>query len=158
MIPISIPVKRHLNSQPIYHLIYLTRHAEGLWSFLDSLAMARPDWLAAMPKDDDAAEQDLFSIAGIEIDSPSDLMRKQAQKEQLETIPILKKNILSVAESRGQFKLVDNIAATFKGVTAIAAEKNVRAAINELIGERKILLVDKDKNAKIQRNLYSLTD
>jgi three-Cys-motif partner protein len=152
MTAITIPVRRKLERQAVYHLIFLTRHSEGVWSFVDSLGVARPDWLAAMPDDPDQSEPDLFSEADVALYSATAAaeMRRKAVEEQASTVVRLTENISAIASSNPQFRLIDYQLEVFAGVLGVATEKQVSAAIREL--QDRITLVT--NNRRVQRRTY----
>jgi three-Cys-motif partner protein len=154
MASISVPVRKKLEHQPIYHLVFLTRHPEGVYSFADSLAAARPDWLEAMPNAPDLTDEDLFTGAGVTLDGATlaAQMKRQALREQADSVTHLAANILNLAASGKRFRVIDHLPVVLDGVLGIATEKQLRAALNGLVKEKRITLVTKD--SRIQRNLY----
>jgi hypothetical protein len=156
MRPITVPVKRKLEHQPIYHLIFLTRHPEGVWSFADSLGAARPDWLEAMPDGPDLSEPDLFTGIDVVLDGATlaAKMRRQALKEREDSVARLTANIKAVAASGKRFRVVDHVGEVLEGVLGVATEKQVRAALRGLVNSGQLTRVVKDKRSRIQRDVY----
>lgn len=150
---IVIPVAKKLGHQPIYHLIFLSRHPEGLWSFADSIAVSRPDWIAAMPDDPDLSEEDLFSGRDVILDDATlaAKMRRDAIKEQKNTVPKLVKNIAAIAAVNKRFRIIDHISEVFGDVLGVATEKQVRVAINELLKDK---IAMEEKHKQLQRRIY----
>ena len=53
MLQVTVPVRRRMHHQPIYHLVFLTRSQYGLWVFADALGKARQAWLRLLGTVDD---------------------------------------------------------------------------------------------------------
>jgi hypothetical protein len=150
----AIPVRKKLENQPIYHLIFLTRHSEGLWSFADSLGAARPNWLEAMPPEPDLSEPDLFAGTDVVLDGVTlaAQMRRDALRDQAGTVTQLVSNIGDVARAGRPFRVIDHLGEVLAGVLGVAREKQIREALNELVEMGQIKLIEKGK--RLQRNWY----
>lgn len=116
---VTVPVKRRVGHQPVYHLVFLTRSPFGIWVFADAIARARREWLEAMgPEEDDA----LFSYDGV----MADVLAQEQEKAR----ECVRKNLRNVVAHRNRVKLVDEVWSVFEGVYGLANDTTVRAALS----------------------------
>jgi three-Cys-motif partner protein len=123
MLHVTVPVRRRMNQQPIYHLVFLTRSQYGLWVFADALGKARQAWLrvlGAMDDDDDASGM-LFT--------PADDMEWLIESEAARATAVIMQNLRALAGRRGRFKLVDHALEVYGDVYGIATDSSVAAAL-----------------------------
>jgi three-Cys-motif partner protein len=134
MLQVTVPVRRRLHQQPVYHLVFLTRSPYGLWVFGDALGTARQAWLRAIGKLDDDAEAQgtLFSSS----DSMQWLIDGEKQRAQ----KIIEANVRSLVGSVGSFRLVDRTLAVFGEAYGIATESTVTAAVRTLEASGELLI------------------
>lgn len=120
---VTVPVRRRMHHQPVYHLVFLTRSPYGLWVFADALGKARKRWLEAIGRmaDDDEMEGTLFSR--------SDDMQWLIEAEAGRAEQVVEENILRVARQAGSFRLLDRAEEVFGTVYGIATESTVTAAV-----------------------------
>ncbi|MDR2565378.1 MAG: three-Cys-motif partner protein TcmP [Bifidobacteriaceae bacterium] len=152
---IVVPVRKRIDHQPIYHLIFLTRHTEGLWSFADCLGAAWPEWVEAMAREPDRSQPDLFNGAGVTLEGATlrAQLKRDALRQQAESAAAVEANIRRIAATGQKFRLVDHVAEVFADVLGIAREKQARSAVAALLKRGEIRLVRADK--RLQRRLYS---
>ena len=142
MLQVTVPVRRRLHHQPVYHLVYLTRSKYGLWVFADALATARQVWLRAIGKldDDDEFQPALFSS--------SDSMQWLIDSEKERAQGIIEANLRSLLGSAGTFRLVDCTPAVFGEAYGIATESAVTAAIRTLETSGELLIRQAGKRVR----------
>jgi three-Cys-motif partner protein len=138
MLSITVPVRRQLRHQPVYHLVFLTRSVYGIWVFADALGKARKAWLDAVGRIGDSGPQ--LALPGM---SKADDMRRLADDEEAEAQGVVEGNLrmlLSSPRSR-PFKLVDRAADVFRGAYGIATEATVSRAVQALDMRHELITV-----------------
>lgn len=134
MLQVTIPVRRRLHYQPIYHLVFLTRSQYGIWVFADALGKARQDWLRATGRlDDDSDTQD--TLPGM---SRSNDMQQLIDSEKARAQKIIEANLRSLVRP-GPFKLVDHARQVFGDAYGVATDSAVSAAIRTLEASRQLV-------------------
>jgi three-Cys-motif partner protein len=123
---VTVPVRRRLHHQPVYHLVFLTRSPYGLWVFADALGAARQAWLRAIGRleDDEDPWEKLLSS--------SDIMEWLIGQEKASAQQTVQANLRQLAGSVGAFKLVEHAAAVFGEAYGVATEAAVAAAVRAL--------------------------
>ena len=126
---VTVPVRRRLRLQPVYHLVFLTRSEYGIWVFADALGKARQDWLKATGAlDDDSGPQ--LALPGL---SKSDDMRYLIDTEKSSAQKIVEDNLRNLARpGMKPFKLVSRAGIVFGGAYGIATDATVIAAVRAL--------------------------
>jgi three-Cys-motif partner protein len=129
MYQVTVPVRRRLRLQPVYHLVFLTRSEYGIWVFADALGKARRDWLTATGTlDDDSGPQP--ALPGL---TKSDDMKYLIDTERSRAQKIVEGNLLRIAQqNRRPFKLVNHANAVFGDAYGIATDASVLAAVRAL--------------------------
>jgi len=137
---VTVPVRRRLRLQPVYHLVFLTRSEYGIWVFADALGKARQDWLKATGTlDDDSGPQ--LALPGL---SKSDDMQYLIHTEKSRAQKIVEDNLRNLAQPGIQpFKLVNHASAVFGDAYGIATDATVFAAVLALEQSGKLVTVQK---------------
>ena len=136
MLQVTVPVRRRLRYQPVYHLVFLTRSQYGIWVFADALGKARQDWLQATGRlDDDADVQD--ALPGM---SRSEDMRQLIDGEKARAQEIIEANLLSLVRP-GPFKLVDQARQVFGDAYGVATDSVVATAVRALEASRQLVTI-----------------
>jgi three-Cys-motif partner protein len=134
MLQVTVPVRRRLHHQPVYHLVFLTRSQYGIWVFANALGKARQDWLRAIGRlDDDADDQD--TLPGM---SRSDDMRQLIGSEQRRAQDLIEANLRNLIRA-GPFKLVDQVKQVFGEAYGIATDTSVAAAVRALAARSELV-------------------
>jgi three-Cys-motif partner protein len=127
MLPVTVPVRRRLHHQPVYHLVFLTRSPYGLWVFAEALGAARQTWLQSIGSlDDDNApgQATLWST--------SDSMQWLIDSEKARAQEIVQGNLRRLAASVGPFRLLNQTLAVFGQAYGVATESTVSTAVRAL--------------------------
>lgn len=130
MTAVTVPVRRRLHHQPVYHLVFLTRSSYGIWVFADALGRARQEWLQKIGSiDDDRDVQETFP--GM---SRSDDMRQLIADERGRAQKIVEANLVKLARpGQASFKLVSQARKVFGDAYGIATDPVVSAAVRGLV-------------------------
>jgi three-Cys-motif partner protein len=125
----TVPVRKRLRLQPVYHLVFLTRSQYGLWVFADALGKARQEWLRATGRlDDDSGPQDM--LPGL---TREDDMRYLVDGEKRTSQKTIEENLLAlVRQGHGQIRLVDYTVRVFGAAYGVATDRTVHAAVRAL--------------------------
>jgi three-Cys-motif partner protein len=139
MFQVTVPVRRRLRLQPVYHLVFLTRSRYGIWVFADALGKARQEWLQATGKlDDDSGPQQ--ALPGL---SKEDDMQYLVDNEKLRAQEIIEANLRGLVHSGpARLRLVDNTSIVFGKAYGIATDATVLAAVRALEGRRELALLE----------------
>jgi three-Cys-motif partner protein len=122
---VTVPVRRRMHHQPIYHLVFLTRSPYGLWVFADALGKARQAWLRLLGAVDDEEESGmLFTMA----DHMTEIIDREEERAKLAVM----NNLRRLAEAPGRFKLVDHAREVFGDAYGVATDAAVTAALQAL--------------------------
>lgn len=119
----SVPVRNRADHQPVYHLVFFTRHRQGLYLFGDALSLAQQDWRRAClppPRDEQPTlfgEIDMFEI------------EEKTRKERW--VDAIAANIEALL-AQGEFVVGDRYTEVFGGTIGEARQMHVRAAIKRL--------------------------
>ncbi|WP_433610359.1 three-Cys-motif partner protein TcmP [Dactylosporangium sp. CA-139114] len=125
-----VPVRNRSHHQPVYHLVFFTRHKDGIWLFGEANSIAQEKWRAYCappppPKDENA----LFDIP--DTFEAEELARKRLWIDQI------KVNILALLDKNGSFVIKDHHRAVLGDAIAGARKLHIRAAVKELYAERR---------------------
>jgi len=136
MLQVTVPIRRRLRYQPVYHLVFLTRSQYGIWVFADALGRARQDWLRATGRlDDDSDVQD--ALPGL---SRSEDMQQLIDSERARAQKIIETNLRNLVRP-GPFKLVDQARQVFGDAYGVATDSTVSAAVRALEAGRQLVTV-----------------
>ena len=137
MFQVTVPVRRRLRLQPVYHLVFLTRSQYGLWVFADALGKARQEWLRATGRlDDDSGPQ--LALPGL---TKEDDMQYLIDNEKDRAQKIIEQNLRSLTRSGLRpFTLVDRTTAVFGDAYGIATDATVSAAVRALECRRELVI------------------
>jgi three-Cys-motif partner protein len=134
MLRVTVPVRRRLQHQPVYHLVFLTRSQYGIWVFADALGQARQDWLRSIGRlADDADFQG--TLPGM---SRSDDIQQLIDSEKSRAQAIIEANLRTLIRA-GPFKLVDHARQVFGPAYGIATDSSVTAAVRTLEAQRQLV-------------------
>jgi three-Cys-motif partner protein len=143
MLTVTVPVRRRLHHQPVYHLVFFTRSQYGLWVFADALGKARQDWLRAIGRlDDDSDAQG--TLPGM---SRSDNMQQLIDSEKARAQKIIEANLRDLVRT-GSFKLVDHARQVFGDAYGIATDTVVSAAVRSLEASRQLATVQRSSRIR----------
>lgn len=143
MMPVTVPVGRRMNRQPIFHLVFLTRHQHGLWVFADALGRARREWLQAVG--------DAIGDDGPALITATDLIAQQIDAERDRAARIVTANLRELAGRQLAFKPVEHARAVFGEAYGVATESVVGKAIAGLVSGGELVAYG---NAKRFRDRY----
>lgn len=137
---ITVPVRRRVSHQPVYHLVFLTRSPFGIWVFADAISRARHEWLEALgpqASDDDDA---LFSFG----DSVRDVIKQEQEKAR----DRIRKNLEGMVARRSRIKLVDDVWSVFEGVYGVANDATVSAALVMAVKDGSVTVVEQGRKVR----------
>lgn len=137
MLQVTVPVRRRLRLQPVYHLVFLTRSQFGLWVFADVLGKARQEWLRATGRlDDDSGPQ--LALPGL---TKEDDMQYLVDNEKDRARDVVEENLRGLTR-RGlrPVRLVDQTTAVFGDAYGIATDATVSAAVRALESRRELVV------------------
>ncbi|MEU0427451.1 three-Cys-motif partner protein TcmP [Streptomyces canus] len=134
---VTVPVKRRVGHQPVYHLVFLTRSPFGVWVFADAIARARREWLEALGPDEDDA---LFSYDGV----VADVLAQEQEKARERVL----QNLRKVVARRHRTKLVDEVWSVFEGVYGLANDTTVRAALELATEDGTVSVIEQGKKIR----------
>ncbi|MEU4626901.1 three-Cys-motif partner protein TcmP [Actinoplanes sp. NPDC023801] len=140
MYPMTIPVRRRVHHQPVYHLVFLTRRSHGVWVFATALAQARQEWMRALGPAEDDVTTTLFSFG--------DAVEGQIDAEQRQARGAVAANLRSLVAKRPVFRLVDQPWEIFGEAYGVATEPTVRQAIDDLERSRQIRVVERKRHVR----------
>ncbi|MEV0826350.1 three-Cys-motif partner protein TcmP [Nonomuraea rubra] len=76
MTSVCIPIRRRMEHQPIYHLVFFTRSPYGLWVFADAVGKARQAWIRHLDKlQEDKMGPSLITVEGMFLDTEASAAR-----------------------------------------------------------------------------------
>jgi len=138
------PVFGQLGRQPIYHLVFLTHGAHGLWVMGDALAVAHEKWLRTLGPDPDQAEGMLFTTTDHQVDET----RSRAAAT-------VKENLRGLLADGLPKPVVDFTAAIFGEAYGMAREKDFSRVLRELVaaGEAEFVTRGKKPHQHVVRRL-----
>lgn len=109
----TVPVSKRWGRAPVYHLIFLSRHPDGMWAFNDNLSLAVADMYAYSHRDRLFAPETVEQLA----------RRYQARIEE---------NLREMLEERARTPLEGELPRIYEGVLGLARSPHLRAAIKAL--------------------------
>lgn len=125
MLHVTVPVRRRMHHQPIYHLVFLTRSQYGLWVFADALGKARQAWLRVLGTVDD-------EDTGGMLFTPADDMEWLIEGEGDRAKTTVMKNLRVLAGRLNRFKLVDHALGVYGEAYGVATDSSVATALQAL--------------------------
>lgn len=128
-------VRRAPGHQPIYSLVYLTRHPDGMWLFGEALSLAQEDWRRAV------------SESGT-LDDEQFLREAEEQLEQAWHHEILA-NVRRILLERPAIQVGREAADVYGEALGYAREKHLRKALRELYRAGEIVTEPKGKLWKL---------
>jgi three-Cys-motif partner protein len=139
MLQVTVPVRRRLRLQPVYHLVFLTRSQYGIWVFADALGKARREWLQATGRlDDDSGPQQ--ALPGL---TREDDMQYLVDSEKTRAQGVIEENLRNLVQTGAtRVRLVDNTSAVFGRAYGIATESTVSAAVRALEVRRELRVIE----------------
>lgn len=142
MLHVTVPVRRRLHHQPIYHLVFMTRSRYGLWVFADALGKARKAWLRQLgaADDDDAAAGMLFT--------PADDMEWLIVSEAERAKQTVAGNLRGLIARNDRVRLVDHALEVFGDAYGVATDSTVTAAVSRLVAAGELVVSTKAKQVR----------
>lgn len=139
---VTVPVRRRLHQQPVYHLVFLTRSPYGLWVFAHALGVARQVWLRAIGRleDDEDPLPRLWSR--------SEDMQGLIDYEGDQAKQIVQANMRQLVGAAGTFRLVDRTLAVFGRAYGVATESAVTAAVQELSAGGELVIQQRGRRPR----------
>lgn len=121
----SLPVRNRADLQPVYHLVYLSRHPDGLWLFGDCLARAQEDWRRHLSPPPAPSEGTLFEL--------DDTFPTEEQNRTSAWLAEIKGNIRQLLrDNPSGFPIQNQYAAVLGAAIGLAKEPLIRQAVKEL--------------------------
>ncbi len=137
---ITVPVKRRVHHQPVYHLVFLTRSPFGIWVFADAIARARYEWLEALGPQTDNDDDALFSFG--------DVVKDVITQEQERARVRVRKNLQGIVARRKRTKLVDEVWSVFDGVYGVANDTTVSTALALATKDGSVSVIEQGKKIR----------
>ncbi|GIG70535.1 hypothetical protein [Phytomonospora endophytica] len=139
---ITVPVRRRVSHQPVYHLVFLTRKPYGTWVFADAVARARMKWLARLTPDEFAEEAAIYTFQST--------VNEHIKEEQVHAQATIEQNILGlVGRRQKRCKLLDVVTTAYGSAHGIATETTLSKAVLRLANQGAISL-QRDAKTKIR--------
>lgn len=110
---VSVPVGRRWKSSPIYHLIFMTRSSDGIWTFLNEVSRAT------------AKYRELFRMS-------SDELTLDVGSEEDDWVVHIANNMRALLRRSGSFAIERHIGDVYGSALGMARETHVRKAIKLL--------------------------
>ncbi|MFT4086153.1 MAG: three-Cys-motif partner protein TcmP [Gordonia sp. (in: high G+C Gram-positive bacteria)] len=131
------PVRRASHHQPIYHLVFATRHPGGIWQFAHNAALATEAWWQAADEIElerrDNSDGDQLSL----IELPRETGRPTLANIESEAIPVIAENIARLVEKHGQITLGEYPVEVFGDYFGRVRESTARSAVKQLHQQRR---------------------
>ncbi|MFI6758805.1 three-Cys-motif partner protein TcmP [Micromonospora sp. NPDC050417] len=118
----TTPVRNRASHKPVYHLVFLTRHADGFSEFGEALSRGLSRWREALHKDENA--DTLFG------DEAAFKLSEQALAEGW--VNEIERNLRRLLAEGKPFKIYSRYAEVYGGVAGQARETHLRAAWKRL--------------------------
>jgi hypothetical protein len=120
-------VRNRATLQPVYHLVFFTRHPDGVWLFGDALARAQKAWRRVLDPPPGHDEDALFDKP----DTFADEEESRAEQWKDE----MKRNIVRILETEGDFDVRYRQPEVFGNALGLAPLPLLRKAVKELYRE-----------------------
>jgi three-Cys-motif partner protein len=137
---ITVPVKRRVHHQPVYHLVFLTRSPFGIWVFADAIARARNEWLEALGPQSDDSDDALFSFG----DVVKDVVAQEQERARIR----VRENLHGIVTRRNRAKLVDEVWSVFEGVYGVANDTTISAALGLAVKEGSVAVIEQGRKIR----------
>lgn len=137
---LHVPVKRKPNHQPLYYLVFGTRHPQGAWHFADSAARANERW---WDTHESRESEGMLAFEGLGLTADE---RRQRLEE--ESIPKIADNLARILAERGNFTVGDHPKEVFGEYLGIVRDTVVRKAVKLLHEQGR---TTSDSRGKIDR-------
>ncbi len=121
------PVKNRATLQPVYHLVYLSRHPDGMLLFGDALAGAQKEWRRLLVPPPVVDEGALFAL-------PDPFLQEEAMRED-QWVREIKGNIERLLDEFGGFRVADRYRDVLGSALGLAGQPLVRRAVKQLHAE-----------------------
>jgi three-Cys-motif partner protein len=133
MFQVTVPVRRRMHHQPIYHLVFLTRSPYGLWVFADALGKARQAWLRVLGAVEDEDDGDVLFTSTENMEWLIEAEVKRAQVA-------VASNLRVLAGRLNRFKLVEHALDVYGGAYGLATDSSVSGALQALKRSGEIIV------------------
>jgi len=133
MYQVTVPVRRRMHHQPIYHLVFLTRSQYGLWVFADALGKARQAWLRVLGAVDDEEVRDVLFTS-------TENMEWLIEAEEERAIATVANNLRVLAGKLNRFKLVEHALEVYGDAYGLATDSSVSDALQTLKRSGEIIV------------------
>jgi len=125
----SAEVKQRENLQPVYYLLFLTRHRDGMQVFGEALSLAQEKWRRALHDADIAAEAACGQATLLDREDMWKLEEKQLAEQWHEQIEA---NLRTLIAEHARFSIGSQLEAVLAGVAGKARTKHLREALKRL--------------------------
>jgi three-Cys-motif partner protein len=112
-----VPVRNRSHQEPRYYLVFLSRHPDGLWEFMEALSKAAEEWRKFIDRAEFGAPDTLFDI-------------EPHLEENWEAA--IAANLGKLINEAREFVVRDRYEAVMGDTLGLAREKHIRAAIKQL--------------------------
>lgn len=124
---ISVPVHTRKKHLPLYHLVFTTRTAFGIWVFVDALAQAQRAWRKVQFEDETDEDQDFMLF------KTDDIFLEDEERLKREAIGDIEQNLLRLMSKHASFRLLDHTPDVYgRRWLGVARETWIRQAIKNL--------------------------
>jgi hypothetical protein len=117
-------VRNRATLQPVYHLVFFTRHPDGAWLFGDALTRAQKKWRRVLDPPPVFDEGALFD--------PPDTFAEEESTREDEWAAEIKRNILRILAAEGDFEIQNRLPEVFGNALGLAPHPLLRKAVKEL--------------------------
>jgi hypothetical protein len=124
----TVPVQRKAGRVPLYYLLFLTQHRDGMTVFNDALSLATAQWRRRILEL--TFEQSLFS------ENLEETFALQEAELESEWVARLKSKVVELLAEMPSFVVVEQLERVFAGVLGLARQKHFRVALKELHAEK----------------------
>jgi len=125
----TVDVRRKAGQIPVYYLLFLTRHPDGMAVFNESLSLATASWRRSMLEltmDDSLISGDLLD----------DEFKQQERSLEAEWHARLRTNLLELLSEKQSFNVMREFSRIFAGTMGEARQKHLRPVLKELYAEK----------------------
>ncbi|GGM72274.1 hypothetical protein GCM10010106_18250 [Thermopolyspora flexuosa] len=126
-----VPVRNHESHEPVYYLVFFSRHRDGLWAFGEALSLAMTEWRRACWKRATTTTDEQPSF-GFE----DELFRDRERKLEREWVETITANLAALIERESApFSVIAKYPEIMGETLGLARGKHIREAIKRLHGE-----------------------
>lgn len=128
---VTLDVRNREDLAPVYHLVFLTRHMDGIYKFADASSLAQAKWRRAVFDETTDFDDDggMFDADAMFADQEAALARRWHRR--------LRRNVEGLLDKHERFSIGKHFFEVYDGVLGEAREKHLRAVLAELHTERK---------------------